>query len=54
MLLIDRLLVRETVGERGISCSCGRDWKLVMQSMTRTLAARPGAGVREGRLEVVG
>jgi hypothetical protein len=37
--LMDRLLVRLTVGDSGISCSCGRDWKPVMQSITRTLAA---------------
>lgn len=52
--LTDRLLVRLTVGDSGISCSCGRDWKPVMQSMTRTLAARPGAGagVSDGRWAV--
>ena len=50
----DRLLVRETVGESGISCSWGRGVKLVMQSMTRTLADWFVAGVREGRCAVEG
>ena len=41
----DKLDVRETVGESGISCSCGREEKLVMQSITRHLAGT-------GRVEV--
>jgi hypothetical protein len=46
------LSVRLSMGDRGISCSCGWGWKPVMQSMTSTLAALWGdeaAGVRLGR-----
>ncbi len=48
------LSVRLSTGDRGISCSCGRDWKPVMQSTTSTFAALLDAGARLGRWAVAG